>query len=243
MSKSNPERASLAAAIIAHDAAARAAQKSADACAAGARLVAKAETALLEAKADLEAARTQAADKLAFALAEGGDIAPHEAQDTVRARTRVTDAEDNLSALQAALERLGSDAANAEYAFQRARKARDSAIKRVVGLCDIEGLIARASAHRQGLEDVHQTLRYISRYLVADNSDTYRRLWDYLLGVIFQPENLEESDPAIAAMAAEEIAAPGDLQERVRAYLTEHPASSWDEAVAALAALDDVDGE
>ena len=41
-------------------------------------------------------------------------------------------------------------------------------------------------------------------------------------------------EEALAAMAKEEIAAPADLEERVRAYLSEHPEASWDEAVAAL---------
>jgi hypothetical protein len=35
-------------------------------------------------------------------------------------------------------------------------------------------------------------------------------------------------------MSTEECAAPTDLEERVRAYLEESPATPWDEAVAAL---------
>ncbi len=41
-------------------------------------------------------------------------------------------------------------------------------------------------------------------------------------------------DEALAAMSKEEIAAPADLEERVRAYLREKPEAPWDEAVAEL---------
>jgi hypothetical protein len=41
-------------------------------------------------------------------------------------------------------------------------------------------------------------------------------------------------DEALAAMSREEIVAPADLEERVRAYLAEHPEASWDEGVEAL---------
>ena len=34
-------------------------------------------------------------------------------------------------------------------------------------------------------------------------------------------------DEALAAMSTEEIAAPADLEKRVRAYLAEHPEASW----------------
>jgi hypothetical protein len=39
---------------------------------------------------------------------------------------------------------------------------------------------------------------------------------------------------ALAAMAKEEITAPDDLEERVRAYLSENPEAPWDEAIEAL---------
>ncbi len=38
----------------------------------------------------------------------------------------------------------------------------------------------------------------------------------------------------LARLNAEPVAAPADLEQRVRAYLAEHPASSWDEAIKAL---------
>jgi len=41
-------------------------------------------------------------------------------------------------------------------------------------------------------------------------------------------------DAALATMSEEEIAAPADLVERVRAYLAEHPEAPWEEAVAEL---------
>ncbi len=41
-------------------------------------------------------------------------------------------------------------------------------------------------------------------------------------------------DEALAAMSKDEIAAPEDLEERLRAHLIEHPEASWDQAVAAL---------
>jgi hypothetical protein len=41
---------------------------------------------------------------------------------------------------------------------------------------------------------------------------------------------------ALATMAKQEIAAPTDLERRVRAHLKTHPASSWGAAVAALVA-------
>jgi hypothetical protein len=37
---------------------------------------------------------------------------------------------------------------------------------------------------------------------------------------------------ALAAMSTEEIAHPADLEAQVRAYLEDHPAASWDPAVA-----------
>ena len=42
------------------------------------------------------------------------------------------------------------------------------------------------------------------------------------------------AEEALATMPREEIVAPADLAERVRAYLAEHPEAPWDEAVEAL---------
>jgi hypothetical protein len=47
----------------------------------------------------------------------------------------------------------------------------------------------------------------------------------------------EIAKAAVDNMTAEETAAPTDLAERVRAYLSEHPATSWIEAVSALAGM------
>ncbi len=195
----NPVRASLAAAIIASDSAARAAQKAADAVTSGKRMVTKAETALADAQADLEAAKLASADKLALALAEGADAPPPQAADTVRARLRVTDAEDNLSALTVALERLKADAAKAEDAYARAQKHRDACIKNVVGIEDINSLIAKAEASKQALENAQLELRYIKYNLSSDGSDLHKRVVDYLGCVIWRNEQVtEDTNPVIA---------------------------------------------
>jgi hypothetical protein len=47
----------------------------------------------------------------------------------------------------------------------------------------------------------------------------------------------EIAQAAVDKMKEEEIAAPADLAERVRAYLAEHPATSWIQAVSALATM------
>lgn len=44
------------------------------------------------------------------------------------------------------------------------------------------------------------------------------------------------AEEALAAMPPAAIAAPADIAERVRAYLTQHPDESWDQAVAVIAA-------
>ena len=46
---------------------------------------------------------------------------------------------------------------------------------------------------------------------------------------------------ALAAMTTEAITPPADLEEQARAYLAEHPATSWDDAVAMLVGDDDDD--
>jgi hypothetical protein len=201
MSKQNPERASLAAAIIAHDASARAAQKAADGVAAGARMVRKAEQALEAAQSDLEASKAASVDRMALALADGAEApqAPQEGQEMPRARLRVSDAEDQLAALRVAVDRLQAESAKAEDAFHRARKSRDAAIKKVVSSEDVERLIAKAESTKQTLETAQLELRYIKHNLVTDGSDVYKRVSDYLFAVIYRNEQiLADTNPVVA---------------------------------------------
>jgi hypothetical protein len=109
-----------------------------------------------------------------LALAEGGDIAPHEAQDTSRARLRLADAEDNLSALKVALERLKAESEKAEDAYVRSQRHMDACIRNVGQMEDVERLIATASMLKEKLEGVNRALRYINSNLVTDDSPTRR---------------------------------------------------------------------
>ncbi len=48
-------------------------------------------------------------------------------------------------------------------------------------------------------------------------------------------EDRRAVEALLASLARETIAEPADLEDRVRAYLAEHPEASWDEAVEAIA--------
>ncbi len=50
-------------------------------------------------------------------------------------------------------------------------------------------------------------------------------------------------EAALAALPREAIAAPADLEKRVRAHLTEHPEAAWDEAVSTLAPVSLLSGK
>jgi hypothetical protein len=191
-------RNSLRAAIIAHDSAARAAQKASDALSAARRMVARAEATIVTANKDLEAAKANQVDALTMALTEGADDGPHETKEIARARMLAADGELQLDAARSAFERLETESAKAEGAFQKAQKARDSAIKRIISIEDVEALIAKANSLEQALEGVHSALRYIRWNLAADDSETRRRLIDYLFAVVFKRENVPDEDPSVA---------------------------------------------